>query len=52
MLRLSETLTENQVIEILREHRGGGAIQTVKVRTGSNAFALRRFHQEAEACKS
>lgn len=41
LLRLSETLTENKVIEILRELRGGGAIQTVKVRTGSNAFQIR-----------
>uniref|UniRef100_H2TMA6 Cyclin-dependent kinase inhibitor 3 n=1 Tax=Takifugu rubripes TaxID=31033 RepID=H2TMA6_TAKRU len=30
LLRLSVSLTENKVIEILREHRGGGAIQTVK----------------------
>lgn len=45
MLHLSETLTENKVIEILREHRGGGAIQTVKVRTGSDKAPVRRFHR-------
>lgn len=32
LLQLSVTLTANKAIEILREHRGGGAIQTVKVR--------------------
>lgn len=32
LLQLSVTLTANNAIEILREHRGGGAIQTVKVR--------------------
>lgn len=42
MLRLSETLTENEVIELLREHRGRGAIQTVKVRTGWSACQTRR----------
>uniref|UniRef100_A0A3Q3WDQ5 Cyclin-dependent kinase inhibitor 3 n=1 Tax=Mola mola TaxID=94237 RepID=A0A3Q3WDQ5_MOLML len=30
LLQLSVTLTANKAIEILREHRGGGAIQTVK----------------------
>lgn len=32
LLQLSVTMTANKAIEILREHRGGGAIQTVKVR--------------------
>lgn len=32
LLRLSVTMTANKAIEILRELRGGGAIQTVKVR--------------------
>ncbi|MEQ2307336.1 hypothetical protein AMECASPLE_017255 [Ameca splendens] len=32
LLQLSLTMTANKAIEILREHRGGGAIQTVKVR--------------------
>uniref|UniRef100_A0A3Q2CI25 Cyclin-dependent kinase inhibitor 3 n=1 Tax=Cyprinodon variegatus TaxID=28743 RepID=A0A3Q2CI25_CYPVA len=32
LLQLSSTLTANQAIEFLREHRGGSAIQTVKVR--------------------
>lgn len=31
LLQLSLTMTANKAIEILREHRGGGAIQTVKV---------------------
>lgn len=31
LLQLSVSMTVNQAIEILREHRGGGAIQTVKV---------------------
>ena len=31
LLQLSSTMTANKAIEILREHRGGGAIQTVKV---------------------
>lgn len=30
LLQLSLTMTANAAIEILREHRGGGAIQTVK----------------------
>ncbi|KAM8917032.1 cyclin-dependent kinase inhibitor 3 isoform 1-T3 [Spinachia spinachia] len=30
LLQLSLTMTANKAIEILREHRGGGAIQTVK----------------------
>ncbi|XP_053191286.1 cyclin-dependent kinase inhibitor 3 [Scomber japonicus] len=30
LLQLSFTMTPNKAIEILREHRGGGAIQTVK----------------------
>ncbi|KAF7654490.1 hypothetical protein LDENG_00069060 [Lucifuga dentata] len=30
LLQLSVTMTANTAIEILREHRGGGAIQTVK----------------------
>ncbi|XP_046902876.1 cyclin-dependent kinase inhibitor 3 isoform X2 [Hypomesus transpacificus] len=30
MLQLSVTMTPNKAIEILREHRGSGAIQTVK----------------------
>ncbi|KAL3049673.1 hypothetical protein OYC64_009013 [Pagothenia borchgrevinki] len=30
LLQLSVTMTPNKAIEILREHRGGGAIQTVK----------------------
>ncbi|XP_053290164.1 cyclin-dependent kinase inhibitor 3 [Pleuronectes platessa] len=30
LLQLSPTMTANKAIEILREHRGGGAIQTVK----------------------
>uniref|UniRef100_A0A3Q2EAV4 Tyrosine-protein phosphatase domain-containing protein n=1 Tax=Cyprinodon variegatus TaxID=28743 RepID=A0A3Q2EAV4_CYPVA len=30
LLQLSSTLTANQAIEFLREHRGGSAIQTVK----------------------
>nr|XP_046269012.1 cyclin-dependent kinase inhibitor 3 isoform X3 [Scatophagus argus] len=30
LLHLSVTLTVNKAIEVLREHRGGGAIQTVK----------------------
>lgn len=30
LLQLSYTMTANKAIEILREHRGGGAIQTVK----------------------
>uniref|UniRef100_A0A3B4TR23 protein-tyrosine-phosphatase n=1 Tax=Seriola dumerili TaxID=41447 RepID=A0A3B4TR23_SERDU len=30
LLQLSSTMTANKAIEILREHRGGGAIQTVK----------------------
>ncbi|KAK9534022.1 hypothetical protein VZT92_009097 [Zoarces viviparus] len=30
LLQLSHTMTANKAIEILREHRGGGAIQTVK----------------------
>ncbi|XP_017157899.1 cyclin-dependent kinase inhibitor 3 [Poecilia reticulata] len=30
LLQLSVTMTANEAIEILREHRGGGAIQTVK----------------------
>ncbi|XP_069016565.1 cyclin-dependent kinase inhibitor 3 [Embiotoca jacksoni] len=30
LLLLSVTMTPNKAIEILREHRGGGAIQTVK----------------------
>ncbi|KAK7905152.1 hypothetical protein WMY93_017759 [Mugilogobius chulae] len=30
LLQLSLTMTPNKAIEILREHRGGGAIQTVK----------------------
>ncbi|KAE8290242.1 Cyclin-dependent kinase inhibitor 3 [Larimichthys crocea] len=30
LLQLSVTMTANKAIEILREHRGGGAIQTVK----------------------
>lgn len=34
LLHLSVTLTVNKAIEILREHRGGGAIQTVKVTGG------------------
>lgn len=37
LLHLSVTMTVNQAIEILREHRGGGAIQTVKV---LNCFAV------------
>lgn len=30
LIQLSLTMTANKAIEILREHRGGGAIQTVK----------------------
>ncbi|KAJ0008512.1 hypothetical protein NQD34_015927 [Periophthalmus magnuspinnatus] len=30
LLQLSLTMTPNKAIEILREHRGGGAIQTIK----------------------
>ncbi|XP_012727728.1 cyclin-dependent kinase inhibitor 3 [Fundulus heteroclitus] len=30
LLQLSSTMTAHEAIEILREHRGGGAIQTVK----------------------
>lgn len=36
LLQLSSTMTANKAIEILREHRGGGAIQTVKVRLNSS----------------
>lgn len=32
LLQLSVTMTPNKAIEILREHRGSGAIQTVKVK--------------------
>lgn len=43
------------MIEILREHRGGGAIQTVKVRTKlnfSDKAPVRCFQREAGACKN
>lgn len=52
LLQLSVSMTVNQAIEILREHRGGGAIQTVKVfnpfrqsdRERSPSFSLRWNH--------
>lgn len=40
LLQLSVTLTANKAIEILREHRGGGAIQTVKVKVLSESPVL------------
>lgn len=44
LLHLSVTLTVSKAIEILREHRGGGAIQTVKVKGG---FISLNFNQDS-----
>lgn len=41
LLQLSVSMTPSKALEILRELRGGGAIQTVKVR--SNALLLETY---------
>lgn len=48
LLHLSVTLTVNKAIEILREHRGGGAIQTVKVTGG---FISLNFNKDSVLVK-
>ncbi|XP_029316760.1 cyclin-dependent kinase inhibitor 3 isoform X2 [Cottoperca gobio] len=53
LLQLSLTLTANKAIEILREHRGGGAIQTVKQYNFLHEFRERfsAFQQSREGSR-
>ncbi|XP_028422202.1 cyclin-dependent kinase inhibitor 3 [Perca flavescens] len=52
LLQLSLTMTANKAIEILREHRGGGAIQTVKQYNFLHEFRERykAYQDSGEVC--
>ncbi|XP_031165757.1 cyclin-dependent kinase inhibitor 3 isoform X1 [Sander lucioperca] len=52
LLQLSLTMTANKAIEILREHRGGGAIQTVKQYNFLHEFRekYKAYQDSGEVC--